>query len=89
VSHARQSSEARRGGVRQVDIKTREKEPTMKNHAYAAILAAVVALMAASGASARASYVHSNVKQAKHSLVKQTQHASYRSIDRRWARGLF
>jgi len=72
-----------------VDIRTREKEPTMKNHAYAVILAAVVALMAASGASARASYVHSDVKQAKHSLVKQTQHASYRSIDRRWARGLF
>ena len=48
----------------------------MKNHAYAVILAAVVALMAASGASARASYVHSNVKQAKHSLVKQSQKAS-------------
>jgi hypothetical protein len=61
----------------------------MKNRTYAVILAAVVALMAASGASAKASYVHSNVKQAKHSLVKQAQKASYKKIDRRWSRGLF
>jgi hypothetical protein len=72
-----------------VGIKTREEGAPLKNHAYAVILAAVVALMAASGASARASYVHSNVKQAKHGLVKQAQKANYRSIDRRWARGLF
>jgi len=61
----------------------------MKNRAYAVILAAVVALMAASGASAKASYIHANVHQAKHSLVKQTQKAAYRSIDRRWGRGVF
>jgi hypothetical protein len=61
----------------------------MKNRAYAVILAAVVCLMAASGASAKATSVNANVRLAKHSLVTQTQRASYRSIDRRWARGLF
>lgn len=61
----------------------------MKNSAYAIILAAVIALLAASGASAKASYVRANVHQAKHSLVKQGHTAAYRSIDRRWARGLF
>ena len=68
---------------------TAKKEPVMKNRAYAVVLAAVVALMAASGASAKAPSQHANVKQAKHSLVKQNQRAAYRSIDRRWARGLF
>jgi hypothetical protein len=61
----------------------------MKNRAYAVVLAAVVALLAASGASAKAASVHPNVKQAQHSYVKQNQRASYRSIDRRWARGIF
>jgi hypothetical protein len=61
----------------------------MKNRAYAVLLAAVVALMAASGASARATAVHANVKLAKVSLVKQNQKAAYKSIDRRWARGIF
>ena len=65
------------------------KEHTVKNRAYAVILAAVVALMAASGASAKASNVHSNQKQAKVSLVKQQKAASYRGIDRRWSRGVF
>lgn len=68
---------------------TVEKEPVMKNRAYAVVLAAVVALLAASGASAKAPSMHANVKLAKHSLVKQNQRASYRSIDRRWARGIF
>jgi len=66
-----------------------KKEPAMKNRAYAVILAAVVALMAASGASAKATSVHSNVRLAQHSLVKQGHTAAYRSIDRRAARGLF
>ena len=65
------------------------KEPTMKNRAYAVVLAAVVALLAASGASAKAPSAHANVKQAKHSLAKQNQKASYSGIDRRWARGIF
>ncbi len=56
----------------------------MQNRAYAVILAAVVALMAASGASAKTSYHHANVRQAKHSLVK----AQYKRIDRRMVRGL-
>jgi hypothetical protein len=68
-----------------VDITTpAKKEPIMKNRAYALILTALVALMAASSASAKASYRHANVKQAKHSLVK----ADYRKIDRRAVRGL-
>jgi len=74
-----------------------KKEPTMKNRAYAVILTALVALMAASGASAKAPSVrsnvrlaqHSNVRLAQHSLVKQGHTAAYRSIDRRAARGLF
>jgi hypothetical protein len=61
----------------------------MKNRAYAVTLAAVIALMAASGASAKASYVHSDQRLAKVSLVKQNQKASLRSIDRRWSRGIF
>ncbi len=61
----------------------------MKNRAYAVVLAAVVALLAASGASAKAPSAHANVKLATHSLVKANQKASHRSIDRRWARGLF
>jgi hypothetical protein len=82
--------EARSGHWRQVDMEaTAKKEPVMKNRAYAVVLAAVVALMAASGASAKATSVHANVKLAKHSLVKQQKAASYRSIDRRWARGIF
>jgi hypothetical protein len=82
--------EVGRRDSRQVDITTpAKKEPTMKNSAYAIILAAVIALLAASGASAKASYVHANVHQAKHSLVKQSHTAAYRSIDRRWARGIF
>jgi hypothetical protein len=55
----------------------------MKNRAYAVILAAAVALMAASGASARATYVHQNVKPASHSLVKQAK-----KLHRRAVRGL-
>jgi hypothetical protein len=61
----------------------------MKNRAYAVILAAVVALMAASGASARHAYVQANVKQARHMLVKPAHKAFRTSIDRRWGRGLF
>jgi hypothetical protein len=60
------------------------KEPVMKNRAYAVILAALVALLAASGASAKVAYVHANAKVAKHSLVK----TSYKKIDRRMVRGL-
>jgi hypothetical protein len=55
----------------------------MKNRAYAVILAAAVALMAASGASARAAYVHQNVKPASHGLVKQAK-----KLHRRAVRGL-
>ena len=61
----------------------------MKNRAYAVVLAAVVALLAASGASAKATSVHANVKQAKHMFVKQGHNAAYKGIDRRWARGVF
>jgi hypothetical protein len=61
-----------------------KKEPVMKNRAYAVILAALVALLAASGASAKVAYVHANAKVAKHSLVK----TSYKKIDRRMVRGL-
>jgi hypothetical protein len=92
---------------------TAKKEPVMKNRAYAVVLAAVVALMAASGALAKAPSTHANVKlaqhslvranvrqaqhslvranvrQAQHSLVRANQKASYGSIDRRWARGIF
>ena len=80
---------------------TAKKEHTMKNRAYAVVLAAVVALMAASGAFAKAPAAHANVRLAQHSLVRanvrlavhslvtQNQKASSRSIDRRWARGIF
>jgi hypothetical protein len=61
----------------------------MKNRSYAVILAAVVALMAASGASARATSVHASAKQAKVSYVKPSQKAAYKSIAMRWARGIF
>ena len=60
----------------------------MKNRAYAVVLAAVVALMAASGASAKAAYAHANLKPASHGLVKLNQRASYKSIDRRLGRGI-
>jgi hypothetical protein len=59
------------------------KEPDMKNRAYAVILAAAVALMAASGASARAAYVHTNVKPASHSQLKPAK-----KLHRRAVRGL-
>jgi len=61
----------------------------MKNRAYAVVLAAVVALLAASGASAKAPAAHANARLAQHGYVKQNQRASYRSIDRRWGRGIF
>ena len=61
----------------------------MQNRAYAVILAAAVALMAASGASAKTTAVHANVKQARHMLVKPAHKANHRSIDRRAARGNF
>ena len=64
------------------------KEPAMKNRAYAVVLAAVVALLAASGASAKAPAAHATVKFAKHSLVKADQKATYKRIDRRMVRGL-
>jgi hypothetical protein len=61
----------------------------MKNRAYAVALAAVVALMAASGASAKATSVHANVKQAKRMLVQPAHKAVNHKIDRRWGRGVF
>jgi hypothetical protein len=83
--------EAGRERRRQVGIKTpRTKEPTMKKRAYIVILAALVALMAASGASAQRAHAHSNAKQARHSLVKQTQKqtqkAAYKKISMRAGR---
>jgi hypothetical protein len=63
--------EAGREVARRVDIKTpRTKEPVMKKRAYIVILAALVALMAASGASARRTHSHSNVQKAVHALKK-------------------
>lgn len=71
---------------------TAMKEPTVKNRAYAVVLAAVVALLAASGASAKATAVHQDMKVAKLSLAKPNhkvnQTAAHRSICRRMVRGL-
>ena len=50
--------EGRRGPLRQVDISPAKKEPTVKNRAYSVSLAVLVALMAASGASAKSASVH-------------------------------
>ena len=66
----------------------------MKIRAYSIVLAALVALTAASGASAQlASAKTPNVKLAKHCLVNQSQKAAqkaaYRSIDRRSGRATF
>ena len=67
----------------------REEGARHEDRAYAVVLAAVVALMAASGASAKSPAAHANVRLAHHSYVKQTHMASRRGIDRRWARRLF
>jgi hypothetical protein len=60
-----------------------KKEHTMKKRAYLVVLAVLVALMAASGASAKRMLVRANVKQAHHSLVKQAHKTAYKTIDRR------
>ena len=61
------------------------KEPIVKKRAYIVILAALVALMAASGASAHRQYSHSNVKKAVHALKKADQRTD-RHILRRYGR---
>ena len=61
----------------------------MKKRAYLVVLAALVALMAASGASAKRMLVHANVTQAHHSLVQQAHKAAYKTIDRRAGRANF
>ena len=57
----------------------------MKTRLSIIVLAIAVALMAASGASAKKMYVHANSHAAKHALVK----AAHTSIDRRAVRGGF
>jgi hypothetical protein len=86
--------EARGEADRQVGIRTAKKETTVKIRAYSIVLAALVALTAASGASAKlASAKTPNVKVAKRCLVEQSQKAAqkaaYRSIDRRAGRATF
>jgi hypothetical protein len=54
----------------------------MKVRASAVILAAIVALMAASGASARRIHSHSNAKQAVHAVKKADKHADKRVLRR-------
>ena len=79
--------EGSRAPPRRVDIRpAKHKEPTMRTRAYAVILAALVALMAAAGASAKAQNVHAKKQQLRHSLVKQAQKAAAKKIDRRWGR---
>jgi hypothetical protein len=51
------------------------------------VLALAVALMAASGASAKRMHSHANVRASYHSLVKQAQKSAYKGIDRRAHRG--
>lgn len=54
----------------------------MKKRAYAVILAVLVALMAASGASAHRKYSHSNVKKAVHALTKADKRAHSKVLRR-------
>ena len=61
----------------------------MKTRLSIIVLALAVALMAASGASAKKQLVHSNQHAAKHSLVKAAQKSAHTTIDRRAARGAF
>jgi hypothetical protein len=72
-----------------VDIRPSHKEPTVKTRLATIVLALAVALMAASGASAKKQLVHSNVHVAKHSLVKAAQKSAHMSVDRRSVRGGF
>jgi hypothetical protein len=51
------------------------------------VLALAVALMAASGASAKRMHSRTNVRAAHHSLVKQAQKSAYKGIARRAHRG--
>jgi hypothetical protein len=57
----------------------------MKQRTYLLVLAVLVALMAASGASARNQYSHSNVKKAVHALKKADKRAESKVL-RRWGR---
>lgn len=63
------------------------KEPTVKTRLSIVVLAFAVALMAASGASAKRMYVHSNVHAAKHSLVKAANTSADQRSLRRSHRG--
>ena len=54
----------------------------MKNRAYSVILAALVALMAASGASAQHKYSHNNVKKAVHALKKADKRTDKHALRR-------
>jgi hypothetical protein len=54
----------------------------MKVRASIVILAALVALMVASGASARHMSSHSNAKQAVHALKKVDRHVHHRILSR-------
>ena len=58
----------------------------MKTRLSIIVLAIAVALMAASGASAKRMHSHSNVRAAQHSLVKQAHTTAYKGIDRRSGR---
>ena len=57
----------------------------MQKRAYIVVLAALIALMAASGASAQRKYSHANVKKAVHALKKADQRTD-RHILRRYGR---
>ena len=59
----------------------------MKTRLSIIVLAVAVALMAASGASAKRMHSHANVRVAQHSLVKQMHKTSFKKIDRRAYRG--
>ena len=54
----------------------------MKNRAYIVILAALVALMAASGASAQRAASHANYRQAVHSSKLMKQLPGYHALRR-------
>ena len=54
----------------------------MKTRLATIVLAVAVALMAASGASAKKMYVHTNAHVAKHALVKADYKSAGKSVDR-------
>jgi len=70
-----------------VVIDPASKEPTVKTRLSIIVLVIALALMAASGASAKKQLVHSDQHATKHSLVKAAHKTARHSVDRRSFRG--